>query len=463
MSELFDGLELENANLDQDGGYIGINATEDSMNSIDGSATTLTNVLGYRLSADCAPANMSIGGTTSLMMEADDGYSYFWVYSYSTANLSGLSWPTHARCQTTYYFLGGEDSVAKDTSWSYAFPAFYSGNGQCDYSFSLNYVEGMNVTNTLSTPYGTLEPSRSTLDFLGSEYATGSTWVTGWGLNCALYNQKGLLNFTRQVNQSWTLAESSFEEEKTPVNSWLSYWQATQVDGWRAPDYAQVFFGNGSQTVWCSSSTGDSSGMSCEFNANISSVVKNFVYASGETIRILYNTAALNESRSRPEYFYNVTGNIDQQFYRITYVPVLLLVGLVCIILAALLVVVLMLSARSSQSWKHFRKVDVVRLVVDAVGGGLHDEAEFAKLGALGVSDQEIDDWAKRYRVAYVKVVDESAGPETEGSSSGLPLGSSLVAVRLMPLGESGRYRRVGMMELDELQQSEYPKDKKRR
>lgn len=134
----------------------------------------------------------------------------------------------------------------------------------------------------------------------------------------------------------------------------------------------------------------------CLTTRNVSHAVRNYVYASGEITRIIHNIAAANASRAsrHSEYYHNVTGTVNRQYYRITYVPVLLLVALVSIILAALLTTVLMISVTKSVSWSWFRQVDVVRLVVDAVGGSLRhqNEHQFAKL--RDASDDEILSWA---------------------------------------------------------------------
>lgn len=123
-------------------------------------------------------------------------------------------------------------------------------------------------------------------------------------------------------------------------------------------------------------------------------------------MRIIHSIAAANASRAEghPEYYQNVTGTVNKQYYRITYVPVLLLMALISIILAALMTTALMISVNNTVSWSWFRQVDVLRLVVDAVGSslGLQDKQQFGKLS--GASDDEIFTWAQEYQVEYIKV-----------------------------------------------------------
>lgn len=65
-----------------------------------------------------------------------------------------------------------------------------------------------------------------------------------------------------------------------------------------------------------------------------------------------------------------------------------------------------MISASETVSWARFRQVDILRLVVDAVGGPLRhqNEEQFAKLS--GASDDEILIWAQEYRLAYIGVLE---------------------------------------------------------
>jgi hypothetical protein len=131
---------------------------------------------------------------------------------------------------------------------------------------------------------------------------------------------------------------------------------------------------------------------------------------------------------------------------------VLLLVGLVCVILAALLTTAMMLCARGSLSCRAFRQADVVRLVVDAAGRGLprEDDMGFSDLGRLGVSDKQVDKWAKGFRVAYVKTVED---PDLDDAAGGQTL-----AIRLVPLAETGSEKWARALEVDMLQQ-ERPSD----
>lgn len=441
ISQLFDDIENVNGTLDHAGGYIGINTTLTSMNNVDSSFTALKNVLGFRLTATCIPAILRY-----VLFEPDDDSSIFEIGSIPSKNISGVTASTDRYCLSQHLFNGGADTVATDTVWTYAFPAFHK-SGSCSNFFTLIYMYSLHPNWTLSTSYGDVQAFAENLTITATSGGSGTydEVVSVWALSCALYRQEGRLNFSREANLSWTLADSYFDDVKTPVESWVSYWQASQVNGWISPPLSHVFFGEGlsQNAVQCESNEDPGQ---CVPYINTSTVVNNFVYASGETLRILYNTATLNASNREPGYFYKVSHSVqDQQFYQITYIPVLLLVGLVCIILAALCTTVLMLSSLQSLRWRAFHRVDAIRLVVDSVDGAIRgeDKMMFSRLGALSLSDSELERWATGYQVAYVRAADVDDPSHTQA-----------YALRLIPVHKSqtASEKWSGALELDELQ-----------
>lgn len=105
------------------------------------------------------------------------------------------------------------------------------------------------------------------------------------------------------------------------------------------------------------------------------------------------------------DHLYNVTGEVDRQFYRITNVPILLLVALLGIIISVLLVTALVVATMKTWIWKTFRQVDITRLVVDYVGADLaNGDSTFSRLRRA--SDDELVEWPGMYRVGYEKVFD---------------------------------------------------------
>ncbi len=242
------------------------------------------------------------------------------------------------------------------------------------------------------------------------------------------------MNYTRQPDLTWSITGSRFGGPQTSVRSFIPDWEANLNVQGTAAGIAEFMLRN---MTTCDYQKPDLDNIGCATASNNSIPVDNFVYASGEAIRILYNVAATNSAAARPEYFYNVTGTSNQQFYCITYIPVLLLIGLLCIILCSSLTALLVISTMSTFSWKIFREVDLVRVVADVAAGDLHEDAdEMVKLGLM--SDAEVDKWARKNYVAYSK-------------SSEINYGQEIVTVRLRVTDGRGNKDLVKRMAIDDL------------
>ncbi|KAI4165246.1 MAG: hypothetical protein LQ342_001114 [Letrouitia transgressa] len=113
----------------------------------------------------------------------------------------------------------------------------------------------------------------------------------------------------------------------------------------------------------------------------------NFLYAAGETERISYE--------------------IKNQVlrYRMTYVPLILLSGILSIFFAASLSLSLILSSRRTVSYRMWRDVDSLRLLVDSVNG-LRFDPILKDLHDL--SNEEMEKRAKLYRVQYSQNLKEA-------------------------------------------------------
>lgn len=410
VSNVLNGLNLFPATLDEDNGYVGVNTTSASMTELDKSVNALGGVPGYRLSAECVP-----GAVNNVhVWPAKDGYvdiapnitdhritatsevSQNWTWDYSTYS----------------YFSGQEDGIISIAPNS-AFPAWACGNTSCGDKFYIVYMMSGIHRQAFRTDYGDLQPAHQYKVDSDSYGADRVAPMIYWGLKCGLFQQQGLINYTRSSDLQWSTAATSFDDNKTAISSQLSNWQRVKVDGdWAPPQLGVVLFGRDPLEPCLTGAE------KCMPTRNVSHAVDNYVYASGEITRIIHNIAAANASRAKghPEYFRNVTGTVNKQYYRITYVPMLLLVFLVCTILAALLTTVLMMSIKNTVSWSWFRQVDVMRLVVDAFGSSLgnQDKQQFAELS--GASDDEIFTWAQEYQVEYIKVPkDQSLEYEESG------------------------------------------------
>lgn len=304
-----------------------------------------------------------------------------------------------------YEWAGNPKDYFYDTSMQFDFPAF----GSFDFFVNLIHLSGSaNMPDssnkstsgrTIPTTWGDLFPiyQNITVPLSG---AMGAYGTDSYALQCVLLRQEGLLEYRRRDDQSWFIASSSFDNERKAVRSFLEDWQRDLSSDRPAPPLGDVLWGGSTTVDVCNEQL---SGSCFKYN-DFTTAVNNLVFASGESTRILYNVAAVNASRDKADYFYNVTGEIDRQFYRITYVPVLLLVALLGIIISALLVTVLVIATIKTWSWRTFRQVDITRLVVDCVSADLaKEDSTFSQLGRA--SDDELAEWAARYCVGYEKIV----------------------------------------------------------
>jgi hypothetical protein len=224
--------------------------------------------------------------------------------------------------------------------------------------------------------------------------------VNTYSLHCSLLRQDGLVNYTRSIGQTWELSGSQFQPSKSPQRSFIGDWQVTlnyhaMAQGGAIPGIAPAIRGG----LACGDGTGRLL-LVCP-SVNFSTFVSNFVLASGRAQSILFNVAATDPSRDRPEYFYNVTGAITHQFYHITYVPALLFASLLSLTIAASTTVGMVVYARYIQrdGMKTLHEVTPLRLVFESGAGTLQGTTSMTRLADL--SDSELQEVAKEVYIMY--------------------------------------------------------------
>jgi len=235
--------------------------------------------------------------------------------------------------------------------------------------------------------------------------------ITCWSLRCSLTRQEGTLNLTRQAagQGRWTINGSEFEDVKTPLRPRLEQWQ-TKFD-YRPPRIGMPGLAGGLGSLNYSITNY----FQPEFPqaSDLEAFVKNFVYASGETLRIMYNVAATNTARadSHSDYFINVPGAQYRQFYQITYVPILLLIALVTLVVATVITAILVIYVLGATGgWRRdMQCIDVLRLLANSGSGSLGEDIK--KITAEGdLSDKPLEEWAKELYVRYGRVSGSPAG-----------------------------------------------------
>ncbi|KAJ5634796.1 hypothetical protein N7528_002638 [Penicillium herquei] len=388
ISALLTGLNYDNAvsKLD-DGAYIGTNATTASLSALNASIIELRDVPGYRLSIDCQP------GLPTILSVFQMGPYYKFIFEFACPTTSKAS----LSCGAEYFALipGMRSSVTDDPyNHEYQYIGFIIND---TYAY-LGYLDSFNDTKTvLPSEYGDVHGQA--YNMTPSGFTETKSLMTNWGISCAIYRQEGFHNYTRQVNTTyWEITSSFFSEEKAIVSSFLSAWQTTL--NYQAPISSIAGIGP---------AIGATAGSPFTSTANWTIYALNYLYASGETERISYEVAA-NTSIGGDGFFYSVEATQSVQRYRITYIPLLLLLGLLGVIGAASIASSLMLFGRETISGRLGREVSGVRLVVDSVAG-LRDSGSIDAASRI-VSVNKLDEWATDYKVKYSEVVEESGNVE---------------------------------------------------
>lgn len=395
ITGLLTGLNFEDAiSRLNNGTYIGVNSTTASMDSLPQSVTHLFNVPGFRLTVDCLP-------------EQPDIFSVLTMGSYTTQINIQFSRRDLGMFQAWY--PGISQDISGATNDFYQYVAFRYPNNTDVY---LGYLTSFNLSNgTMSSAYGDIKPR--SVNMTASGFQGTKSVMSYWGIRCWLDREDGLLNYTRQNGQSWSISQSEFFNKTEKVPSSLANWQTNlnyHAPGATIPGIGPALARTAGHTT-CGSTTCDSDSgvcMQCDNATDFSVLALNYLYASAESERIVYEVAASNATRDLPKYWYNVSSVATREYYQITYVPAILVAGFVSLIAAAAATATMAAYAYKTYSARTFRQVDVLRLLVDCVDGLQEANAE---KDISGLSRSELESWASRCRVMYEK---DNEGGQTQ-------------------------------------------------
>jgi hypothetical protein len=269
----------------------------------------------------------------------------------------------------------------------------------------LGRLERFNLTNDTTPPaYGNI--GYRAFNMTEWEFSGTMGIMSVSGMRCLLYREQGLVNSTRLPgNESsistWTIdtAQFSTDQEKVVVPSLLSKFQWSNLN-FHAPGSVVPGLGPALNKIY--SEKVDEWGAKAD--DPFTNFALNYLYTSGETQRILYEVAASSKNTSRrlPQYTINVPAFAMQQQYRITYVPSILLMGLLCLLGASAVTGAMVVHARKSFSVRAHRQVNVVRLLLDSVIGLEADVDKLEKVAQGG--NDELDTWAAGYKVKYTSM-----------------------------------------------------------
>ncbi|KAK3115558.1 hypothetical protein LTR53_004966 [Teratosphaeriaceae sp. CCFEE 6253] len=405
ITGLLTSLSFQNASAKlTDGAYIHANVTTDSIVSLLPTVVGLDNIPGYRLSLQCK------AHTPELINVTEIG-AFMSYLDFSSENATEVGPALYGSFYRAAFPGLADQLMLAGSSIAYQFAAF----SPID-SVYLAYLAPGNLSGTNhASSYGAITPRAQNMTEQGRFGAGGVRFegdravISFWGILCGVFRQEGLLNYTRVGTNKWNLSASAFGHEARVQPSSLKYWQ-TYLN-YHAPNSfvsglgpalalsAQAPLADGGQAA-----IADLMG-----TIAYETLAQNYLYAEGETQRTLYELAANDPARDRTEYHYSVDGTAKRERYRMTYVPAILLTGLLSLLLAAGAAVGMAGSAAGTHSARTFRDVDAVRLVVDAVEGlggqrsGVGDERAVKGSGA----GDGLEEMAEKCRVRYVQTVED--------------------------------------------------------
>lgn len=412
MSDMLNNLGISNStlSLDSSGAYIGYNATALSLDAVDADVVTLQAAPVYTINATCTPATLKQDlNCTEYGDVVTNQTQLGWYGSWYTA-----ADPTPRNFQ----YWAASSAMALEAYATMPIMAFSASEPSVVLAFYLDYdpINGQVVPS----PLGDVQP------YINSSEPDSAFLV--WSVLCTLDQQEGTMDLTRSATteQGWTSSSSPlFQDPATDL--WSLLWSFMNVGNFEditdprwtyqapssdEPGIAAAVAGHlaSLNVTACQRAGGtsiaDTAGSCIDFGL----FRDHLVYATAQAKSIVYNMAAQNADADPAAYHYAVAGSVRRQFYRITYVAVLLLAGLLSTLCAASLAGGMVLGMWPTLSWRRFRQVDTLRLVVDSVAG--LDRAEMAPLGSR--SDGVIEDWANGVCVQYmqVKESDEEDGAD---------------------------------------------------
>lgn len=387
ITGLLTGLSFSNAtsHLTEEA-YIHVNATTVSMSNITSNVSALINVPGYRLTVDCTPDTPDIFTFLSSSESASE-MTAVWnvmVEGGFTANIFKAGIP------------GSLSEMQSAYNEQYPFAAFYEQNAsQVFLSIVYSGFGLLNDTASVPSAYGDLHTLSQNMT--GTKFTGTKQTMKIWGVRCWLNRQEGVLNLTHLPSMEWRIDNSSFSHAKTRVPSYLAPWQTNLM--YRAPQSTVAGIGPA-----LARSATNQSALGSTNNMDFKIFALNYLYASAEAERAVFEVAATNSSRDRPEDFFNVTGMVNEEHYRITYIPIILLVGIIAMLLAASTVSAMAVYASKTKAARTFREVNALRLLIDGAGG-LGPEIKI--IADAGLGSREMEKWADECMVEYVNVVEE--------------------------------------------------------
>ena len=383
--------------------YTGINITNASLARLSFGITNLLAVPAYELTYDCSPV---IPHTTELTSRSNAEQTLEITVSLSNDP------------KRPGYYLdnikNGLTAMMNPTS-VYQFNAFKGIYGPAA-SVMLGNIQPVfnqsnhsTITSFGSLPHYVFNNTLATVGVLKSGFINNSTLASVWVVSCTLSRQQGTVDMNREVNATsadWKRSEftplpfpETNPEPLTLITRDLQISPQFDAPTASIPGLGAALAASSNITTAALSSCFIVGGCYEDFNT----WAKNFLYAEGEARRIAYEVALEGTDGDDDDLGldYTVIAKAGVLRYYMTYVPWILIVGLLALVTAGVLV--LLLETTGSSRLEKTRVLTPLRVFVDAWAG-----LETEQHGVDNADDEEIEAWAKGTKVRYVRVADES-------------------------------------------------------
>ncbi|KAI1263669.1 hypothetical protein F5Y18DRAFT_393796 [Xylariaceae sp. FL1019] len=364
-----------------DGAYVAINATRNTLNGLPSNIVDLQGVPGYRMTMDCEaqqPALLSLinSGASAVQMTVSDGFGlYFGQYpgqldvliNAHTMNLSFVGFYTDKK--SLYIVNVAEGNATKPCSYA---------NGTAIHG------PGCDPWAPIASPYGEMD--------YGVFNLTGGftkSVRSAWGMNCTMYRETGSHNLARQSDLSWNIASSAWSGMREPALLMISDWQT--ILNFHSPSSQIPGLGGAFYPSSWSNTTADT---------DYKTYVDTLLYAAAEMEYTMYQVknADATADRDHNEDTFYVPTVTTELVYRITYVPLILLVGLLALFIAALVPFAQLIRSMHLPSMTLWREINTLRLVMDSLTA---DPSKTDVHITRGASNGEIRSVSSDIDVAY--------------------------------------------------------------
>ncbi len=381
MNGMLTALSYQNAEdkLEADS-YIGVNATTASLDALSVEIMRLYDVPGYKLSIGCQSQPPITFGATQM-----GGYHVSISLVFSDHYLFQARYP-------------GQLATMGDEHYDpFTFVGFVPDKMELYLGCALRFKG-----STHQTPYG--EITYNTFEMAPEEFVGTKSSQSVFGLRCKVTRQTGWHNLTREKDLSWKRTTSSWDGPKVDTPLTIADWQvALNFHGPSNPARAGIGLEPGIGPAFWASAEIPNSEAAYPGNIDFRILALNFLYAAGETERMSYEVQSAAQIREN-EGIFEVQATKSGIFYKLTCVPALLMAGLLGILCAFLVCLAMVCSNCRSQNFKEWRKIDSLRLLVDAVDV-LRDEPNIRNI--QDASNHNLSQWAKEFNVRYAKSVDD--------------------------------------------------------